>query len=77
MKHLKINYPWIEVEDRSEGSLVISLEDISAVYDNDNGWYKYGIRFKDGSWLDNVSVESLKELKEYLMGRIKEKEEDN
>lgn len=74
MKHIKINNPWIEVEDRSEGSLVISLEDISAVYDNDNGWYKYGIRFKDGSWLDNVSVESLKELKTYLMTK-EEKEE--
>lgn len=75
MQHLKINYPWIEVEDRSEGSLVISLEDISAVYDNNNGWYKYGIRFKDGTWLDNVSVESLKELKTYLMTK-EEKEED-
>ncbi len=75
MKHLKINYPWIEVEDRSGGSLVISLEDISAVYDNNNGWYKYGIRFKDGSWLDNVSVESLKELKMYLMS--KEEKEEN
>ena len=76
MQHLKINYPWVEVEDRSEGSLVISLEDVSAVYDNNNGWYKYGIRFKDGSWLDNVSIESLKELKTYLMTK-KEKEEDN
>ena len=75
MQHLKINYPWVEVEDRSEGSLVISLEDVSAVYDNNNGWYKYGIRFKDGSWLDNVSIESLKELKTYLMTK-KEKEED-
>ena len=75
MQHLKINYPWIEVEDRSEGSLVISLKDISAVYDNNNGWYKYGIRFKDGSWLDNVSIESLKELKTYLMTK-EEKEED-
>ena len=75
MQHLKINYPWVEVEDRSEGSLVISLEDVSAVYDNNNGWYKYGIRFKDGSWLDNVSVESLKELKTYLMTK-EEKEED-
>ena len=76
MQHLKINYPWVEVEDRSEGSLVISLEDVSAVYDNNNGWYKYGIRFKDSSWLDNVSVESLKELKTYLMTK-EEKEEDN
>ena len=76
MQHLKINYPWVEVEDRSEGSLVISLEDVSAVYDNNNGWYKYGIRFKDGSWLDNVSIESLKELKTYLMTK-EEKEEDN
>ena len=76
MQHLKINYPWVEVEDRSEGSLVISLEDVSAVYDNNNnGWYKYGIRFKDGSWLDNVSIESLKELKTYLMTK-EEKEED-
>ena len=75
MQHLKINYPWVEVEDRSEGSLVISLKDISAVYDNNNGWYKYGIRFKDSSWLDNVSVESLKELKTYLMTK-EEKEED-
>lgn len=76
MQHLKINYPWVEVEDRSDGSLVISLEDVSAVYDNNNGWYKYGIRFKDSSWLDNVSVESLKELKTYLMTK-EEKEEDN
>jgi len=76
MQHLKINYPWVEVEDRSDGSLVISLEDVSAVYDNNNGWYKYGIRFKDSSWLNNVSVESLKELKTYLMTK-EEKEEDN
>ena len=83
MKHIKISFKlntlWIEVEDRYTdpiGTSVINLEDIAAVYDRDTGYFKCGIRLKDGSWWENVSTESLKELKEYLMGRIKEKEED-
>lgn len=82
MKHIKISFKlnalWVEVEDRYTdpiGTSVINFEDISAVYDRETGYYKNGIRLKDGSWYENVSNESLKELKEYLMGRIKEKEE--
>lgn len=81
MEHIKISFKlnalWVEVEDLYDpiGTYIINFEDISAVYDRETGYYKRGIRLKDGNWLENISIDSLRELKEYLMGRIKEKEE--
>ena len=64
-----INWPWIEVEDKfePEGTIVINIDEIAYVWDRYTGQYRYGIKLKNGDWLEQVSKEGLKELKELLM----------
>ena len=63
----KINWPWIEIEDVWGDTVVININEISAVWDNANTIYKHGIRFKDGTWSDIYKIDSLVELKTLLM----------
>ena len=74
---IEVNLPWIEIGDRfvGDGTCVVNINDISAVYDVPDSFYKYGIRFKDGSWDDKFSTSDLRELKMFLMGK-KKKEDD-
>ena len=72
-KYIKnVNWPWVEIDDGSEeNSYAINMEDVSAIYTNPKSYYKYGIRFKDGSWLDNFYRDALVELKDLVMSREK------
>ena len=77
-KYIKrVNWPWIEIDDGSKenNSYVINMDDVSAIYTNPKSYYKDGIRFKDGSWLDNFYRDALVELKDLVMTKEKEEEE--
>ena len=65
----KINWPWVEVDDGfSEGGTVtINMDNISTIWPRVNGHYHYGVRYKDGSWFEFLSKESLEELQELVM----------
>lgn len=71
-KYIKnVNWPWVEIRDAYEGdgTIVINMNEVSCVYDKSDTIYKWGVRWKDGSWLDNFSKEALAELKELVMNR--------
>ena len=71
-KYIKnVNWPWVEIRDAYEGdgTIVINMNEVSGVYDKSDNMYKWGVRWKDGSWLDNFSEEALAELKELVMNR--------
>ena len=63
----KINWPWVEIEDDFKTTVVINVNEISAVWDNSSTMYKNGIRWKNGTWNDNFPDESLAELKKLIM----------
>lgn len=70
--HIKINLPWIEVEDRYKnptGTRVININDISSVYDRSDTLYRTGVITKFGHCIENISDESLSELKDFLMSK--------
>lgn len=76
-KYIKrVNWPWVEIEDTyvnpSDKTIVINTDDISAIWNRESG-YKWGIKMKDGSWLDHFSPEALDELKDLLMNSEKTK----
>lgn len=67
-KYIKrINWPWIEIEDHFNTTEVININEITAVCDNSSTIYKYGVRWKDGTWRDSYPKEALAELKDLLM----------
>ena len=69
-KHIRINLPWIEVEDKYEeptGTYIININDISSVYDREGTVYTTGVRTKHGECITNISKESLSELKDFLL----------
>ena len=65
----KVNWPWVEVEDiySPEGTIIINTDAIACVWDRYTGQYHCGIKLKNGDWIEQVSKEGLKELKELLM----------
>ena len=64
-----VNWPYVELKDAYNGTIIINAEDISTVWDNPNTYHKYGILFKSGIWYDNFKTEGLTELKDLLMNR--------
>ena len=71
-KYIKnVHWPWVELRDAfgGDGTIVINVDEIVAIWDNPNTAYKYGVCFKDGSWYSNFQVGGLTELKELVMNR--------
>ncbi len=66
-----VNWPWVELRDAFEGdgTIVINVNEIAAIWDNPDTLYKFGVCFKDGTWNTNFQVEGLTELKELVMNR--------
>ena len=73
-KYIKrVNWPWVEIETafiNPPGTMVINVNDITAVWPYPNGKYIDGIRLKDGKWIEDLfTVDALKELQELIMTR--------
>ena len=71
-KYIKnVNWPWVEIRDAfgGDGTIVINVDEIAAIWDNPNTVYKYGVCFRDGTWNSNFQVGGLTELKELVMNR--------
>ena len=71
----KVNWPWVEVEDRysPEGTILINIDEASVIWDRPTGQYHYGVKLKrSGDWIEHISKEGLKELKELVMKKDKE-----
>ena len=71
-KYIKnVNWPWVEIRDAfgGDGTIVINVNEIAAIWDNPDTIYKYGVCFKDGAWNKNFQVGGLTELKELVMNR--------
>ena len=64
-----VNWPWVEVEDKysPEGTIVINMDDVSVIWDRNQGRYYYGVRLKSGNWIESISDAGLTELKELVM----------
>lgn len=65
----KVNWPWVEIVDEFESTIIINTNDIIAVWDNSSTIYNSGIRWRNGNWWSIFSDEALTELKELLMNR--------
>ena len=65
----KVNWPWVEIKDDFDTSMIVNVDNICAVWDNSSTIYKSGIRWKDGAWNDIFPDEALAELKELIMNR--------
>lgn len=57
-----VNWPWVKV-----GNYLLNVDDISAVNPAPSFKYHYGIRFKDGTWLENFEQNELEELVEIIL----------
>lgn len=70
-KYIKrINWPWVEVDDAfsdRETSIVINMNDVSAIWSMSNPMYHYGVKCKDGSWFEFISQDALIELQDVVM----------
>lgn len=64
-----VNWPWVEVEDKysPEGTIVINMDDVSVIWDRNQGRYRYGVKLKCGDWVESISDSGLTELKELVM----------
>ena len=65
----KVNWPWVEIVDEFESTIIINTDDIIAVWDNSSTMYNNGIRWRNGNWWSIFSDEALTELKELIMNR--------
>ena len=69
-KYIKrVNWPWVEIVDNfePEDTIVININEISAVWSRYNTRYNGGIRFVHGNWSEVLSVNALRELKDLIM----------
>lgn len=67
----KVNWPWVEVEDRceGEGTVTINMDEVAIVWPRVNGHFHYGVKLKNGDWFEFISEGALKELQELIMTR--------
>ena len=69
-KYIKrVNWPWVEIVDNytPEDTIVININDITAVWNRYNTKYHGGIKFVHGEWSEVLSVNALRELKNLIM----------
>jgi len=71
-KYIKrINWPWIEILDNFSGdeqTVVININECTAVWNRTGTRYYSGIRYKDGHWCEDlISSEALEEVKDVIM----------
>jgi len=75
-KYIKsINWPWVEIRDSYGSTIVININEVTSIWDKPGTMFKYGIRFKDGTWDERLGEGALTELKELVMTRDNKNEE--
>lgn len=77
-KYIKrVNWPWVEVADYytdpdPDETLIINIDEVAVVWSRTNTKYRAGVKLKSGDWIEIISADALKELKNLIIEHDRE-----